>query len=545
MRRMGVLRASIAIGLLLLVCAPIGSASPPDRLPRFEASGEFDETANNLIRIGFETVSNGSLYEVHYAAANFTNLDERDANLLANGFAGFADAWVRVTDEVGDPANDPFRAAELMRCWWSDVGSPVLDLQDVESNPAWTESTYTTDQATYAYPDFEGTPHVPTRATGVICELPGVARGQEVWFTVTPVNSAGERHEDSLYTLSAITFAESARPDEVDAGPVVWWLAGISASVILTMFILRATTRRRADRTGPLMVMPALLMLALLTFYPVGYGIYLSFTDQTAANYGDASWVGLENYEDLGSEEYDYDGDGDPGFWRAFRFTLIWTFGCVFFHVVLGLTFAMLLESGLIGKTAWRTILLVPWAVPGYISTLMWQGMLNRYGVVNDLLGTSIDFLAVDGWAKTSVIFVNIWLGFSFMTMTLSGGLQAIPRNIYEAAEVDGVRGWDRFRHLTFPMLMPTLVPVSMLGMIWTFNLFSVIYLLTGGGPDRFYGEPGVTDILVTFVFDLAFGPNGGLYGLAAAWSVVILVMLIVMSSFYLWLTKGGETIVD
>ena len=166
MRRMGVLRASIAIGLLLLVCAPM-ITSPPDRLPRFEASGEFDETANNLIRIGFETVSNGSLYEVH-AATNFTNLDERDANLLANGFAGFADAWVRVTDEVGDPANDPFRAAELMRCWWSDAGSPVLDLQDVESNPAWTESTYTTDQATYAYPDFEGTPHVPVpRASSV------------------------------------------------------------------------------------------------------------------------------------------------------------------------------------------------------------------------------------------------------------------------------------------------------------------------------------------------------------------------------------------
>jgi len=125
------------------------------------------------------------------------------------------------------------------------------------------------------------------------------------------------------------------------------------------------------------------------------------------------------------------------------------------------------------------------------------------------------------------------------MTMTTSGALAGIPKDMYEAANIDGVGRYHRFRHLTLPQLMPALVPLSLLGMIWTFNLFHVIFLMTGGGPDRFYGEPGVTDILVTFVYDVAF--IDGEYGLGAAWSVVIFLMLIVFSTAYLVVTKGGE----
>ena len=117
--------------------------------------------------------------------------------------------------------------------------------------------------------------------------------------------------------------------------------------------------------------------------------------------------------------------------------------------------------------------------------------------------------------------------------------MAGIPKDMYEAANIDGVGRYHRFRHLTLPQLMPALVPLSLLGMIWTFNLFHVIFLMTGGGPDRFYGEPGVTDILVTFVYDVAF--IDGEYGLGAAWSVVIFLMLIIFSTAYLVVTKGGE----
>ena len=135
--------------MVVLLAMPSAQAQAPEPLPSFQASGDFDETANNLIRIGFFTVANTSLYEIHYAGSNFTSLAERDANLLANGFAGVADAWVRVTDEPGVPATDNFRAAELMRCWWTEAETPELDLLNVETSSNWTETNYTGDDATY------------------------------------------------------------------------------------------------------------------------------------------------------------------------------------------------------------------------------------------------------------------------------------------------------------------------------------------------------------------------------------------------------------
>jgi len=128
------------------------------------------------------------------------------------------------------------------------------------------------------------------------------------------------------------------------------------------------------------------------------------------------------------------------------------------------------------------------------------------------------------------------------MMMSLSGALQALPRDMYEAAELDGVSPWDCFRHLTLPNLKPALVPLSLLGFIWTFNMFNVIYLMTGGGPDLWFGEPGSTDILITYVYDVAF--RDGAYGVAAAWSVVIFAMLVAFSWVYLKRTNATEAVV-
>jgi len=123
--------------------------------------------------------------------------------------------------------------------------------------------------------------------------------------------------------------------------------------------------------------------------------------------------------------------------------------------------------------------------------------------------------------------------------MSLSGALQALPREMYEAAKLDGVGAWDTFRHLTLPNLKSALVPLSLLGFIWTFNMFNVIYLLTDGGPDLYFGEPGQTDILITYVYDVAF--RDGAYGVAAAWSVVIFMMLVAFSWTYMKRTQATE----
>ena len=158
---------------------------------------------------------------------------------------------------------------------------------------------------------------------------------------------------------------------------------------------------------------------------------------------------------------------------------------------------------------------------------------------VNDLLGTNIDFLSDPTGAQIVVILVNIWLGVPFMMMSISGALQALPKDMYEAAELDGVTGWDAFRHLTLPNLRSALVPLTLLGFIWTFNMFNVIYLMTDGGPNLYFGEPGQTDILITYVYDVAF--REGAYGVAAAWSVIIFLMLLAFSWTYMKQTNATE----
>jgi arabinogalactan oligomer/maltooligosaccharide transport system permease protein len=165
--------------------------------------------------------------------------------------------------------------------------------------------------------------------------------------------------------------------------------------------------------------------------------------------------------------------------------------------------------------------------------------MFQPDGFINDLLGTNIDFLSDPTGAQVVVILVNIWLGVPFMMMSISGALQALPKDMYEAAELDGVTGWDAFRHLTLPNLRSALVPLTLLGFIWTFNMFNVIYLMTDGGPNLYFGEPGQTDILITYVYDVAF--REGAYGVAAAWSVIIFLMLLAFSWTYMKQTNATE----
>jgi len=157
------------------------------------------------------------------------------------------------------------------------------------------------------------------------------------------------------------------------------------------------------------------------------------------------------------------------------------------------------------------------------------------------LLGTDLNLLADPTGAKALVILVNIWLGIPFMMMSLSGALQALPQEMYEAADLDGVNSWQQFRHLTLPNLKSAMVPLSLLGFIWTFNMFNVIYLMTDGGPDLYFGEPGSTDILITYVYDIAF--RDGAYGVAAAWSVVIFMMLLAFSWMYMKQTNATEAV--
>ena len=337
-----------------------------------------------------------------------------------------------------------------------------------------------------------------------------------------------------IYSMTESTSVADERPQAGNTSPVMFALGAIILSLIaLLSFAKWNDTKlgRTNSKLAHFYVAPALLALAILTFYPVLYGFWLAFTDANQTQLGDQSFIGLDNFWEVFSSD---------GFLRVTLFTLVWTIVNVSAHIGIGLFLAILLHRSRIkGKMAYRTLLLLPWAVPSYISVLVWRGMFQPDGFVNDLLGTNIDFLSDPTGAQIIVILVNIWLGVPFMMMSISGALQSLPKNMYEAAEIDGVMGWTAFRHLTLPNLRSALIPLTLLGFIWTFNMFNVIYLMTDGGPNLYFGEPGQTDILITYVYDVAF--REGAYGVAAAWSVIIFMMLFAFSWRYMKQTNATE----
>ena len=363
----------------------------------------------------------------------------------------------------------------------------------------------------------------------VKCELTGMVPDKEHLIEVYS-------EQDLVYSTRAQTTVEDERPKAGDTSPVLFALGAIILSLIaLLSFAKWNDTKlgRTKSKLAHFYVAPALLALAILTFYPVLYGFWLAFTDANQTQLGDQSFIGFDNFWEVFSSN---------GFLRVTLFTLVWTVANVSAHIGIGLFLANLLHRSKInGKVAYRTLLLLPWAVPSYISVLVWRGMFQPDGFVNDLLGTNIDFLSDPTGAQIIVILVNIWLGVPFMMMSISGALQSLPSDMYEAAEVDGVSGWRAFRYLTLPNLRSALIPLSLLGFIWTFNMFNVIYLMTDGGPNLYFGEPGQTDILITYVYDVAF--REGAYGVAAAWSVIIFLMLFAFSWRYMKQTNATEAV--
>ncbi len=271
---------------------------------------------------------------------------------------------------------------------------------------------------------------------------------------------------------------------------------------------------------------PVVVVMAVIVVYPLIGSIVSSFTNLDRSNAatvfrpGSEQFVGLGNYVTvLTSEEF----RGRLGW------TVIWTAVNVFFHFTIGLGLALLLNQRFRGRTVYRLILMLPWAVPAFISAVSWRYIFNgQYGVLNLFLdGFGIDgpnWLSDPFWAYVSPIVVNVWLGVPFMMVALLGGMQSIPSDLYEAAKVDGATRRQAFWNVTLPQLKSVSVAVTMLGIIWTFNLFVVIFLTTGGGPG------GRTDILVTESFNLF---QAGQYAVAATYSVIILSLLLVFVTVY------------
>ncbi len=291
------------------------------------------------------------------------------------------------------------------------------------------------------------------------------------------------------------------------------------------------------------MVLPVVVVIAVLVLYPLAQGVFFTFTNINEGNIANpvldraATFVGvgLRNYLNVLS------GDSSYGsFWSTLVRTLIWTFSCVFFHYTIGLGLALLLNREVKGRAFYRVMLILPWAVPAFISAFTWKYMFNaQYGIINQgLRAIGFDnppvWLGQNDWALVAVVIVNVWLGVPFMMVALLGGLQAIPGDLYEAAEMDGATPWQRFRHITLPGLRSVSSTVVLLGIIWTFNMFAIIYLITGPNPN--------TRILVTYAFERFFSGASRDYAIASTYGVLILSVLLVFAGVYRRaLRKQGE----
>lgn len=282
-------------------------------------------------------------------------------------------------------------------------------------------------------------------------------------------------------------------------------------------------------------ISPAMLVILALCIYPIVYTIFISFTNLNMYHWKNPSFINIQNYiKILGSLDSD--------FFAVVIRTTIWTAANMIIHVSLAVFLALLLNiENLKFRGLYRTLLILPWAVPGYISTLIWKGMYNYdFGAINLIL-TRLGFGAVDWLSQpTNAIIactiVNVWLATPFMMVVSLGALQSIDKNYYEAAEIDGATVIQKFRYITVPLMKPALLPAIIITIFVTFKQFDVIYLLTRG-------MAGKTDLVITYAYSRAFLDYN--YGYSAAFSVIIFILLLLLTSFRNKMVKSSEEVYE
>jgi ABC-type sugar transport system permease subunit len=234
-------------------------------------------------------------------------------------------------------------------------------------------------------------------------------------------------------------------------------------------------------------------------------------------------------------------------FLRVFAWTFVFATLTVLLSFVLGLFLAIALDKpGMRFQKIYRALLIMPYAIPGFLSLLVWQGLLNDdFGVVNRIFHTSIPWLFDGTWAKVSVVLVSLWLTFPYFFLVSLGALQSIPAELKEAARVDGGGPWQVFRKVTLPLLLIVVAPLMIASFAFNFNNFGNIYLLTGGGPaTNDQTTAGATDILISYTYKLAFASGKGSdYGLAAAIALIIFFIVATISALTFWRTKALESV--
>lgn len=285
------------------------------------------------------------------------------------------------------------------------------------------------------------------------------------------------------------------------------------------------TKSRMAQSLAPYgFVTPVSALILVLMVIPIAIVIGYSTLDNVIMT-PESEFVGLQNYFTILT---------DGTFYVAARNSLFFTVVSVLAHFVLGLGFAILLNTRLLSpfvKAIFRTLFILPWLFTVAIIAVLWRMLLNPNGIVNyflistGIVDVGVEWLSSRSTALLAITFINIWAGYPFFMVSLLAGLQGIPRDLYEAATVDGASSWQQFWNVTLPQLRPIIISMMILDMIWTSQQFALIWLTTGGGPIN------ATEMLPTYTYKLAFSTYE--FGLASASAVIVLLLSMTLAYFY------------
>jgi arabinogalactan oligomer / maltooligosaccharide transport system permease protein len=338
-------------------------------------------------------------------------------------------------------------------------------------------------------------------------------------------------------------------------------MATLTAPVRLSGEIKRAKFRRAI--LPYLYLIPAFVVMAIITFYPLVYQVIISFTDfQTkhlllGLRSPNLNYIGLQNYIDIftgGLPVQNFE------FFRVLTYNFWWAITNVAVHLPAGVLIAVALNTrGLWMKRIYRAVYILPVVIPPLVVATVWRNIFDeQYGAMNQLLTNIVhlfggadpvkirwlfEYKPPIPWllptgalplAYYAMMIANFWLGWPFMTLIATGALQSIPKDLYEAASIDGASSSQQFWNVTVPLIRPAMVPAAIYGFTMSFNLFSFVYFMTGGGPAR------STEILVTFAYDLV--RNLRLFGAAAAFSVIIFAVALTVFLITNRITRATET---
>lgn len=320
-------------------------------------------------------------------------------------------------------------------------------------------------------------------------------------------------------------------------------LSRVADATISLLDVVLVPLQRRigVQRMAYFFVLPNLLIFGIFILLPMLLNIYYAFTGGTRLFPQDRPFVGAENFETIFActSYLDPNTCREDIFWRAVSNTLAFVVFQVGGMVLAALITALILNRRIRLRGFFRSVFFYPVLLSPVVVGLIWKWILQRDGVLNALVvafgGERLPFLLNADWARVWVILVSIWAQMGFYTLILLAGLQSIPSELYEAGEIDGTNSWSGFRFITLPLLVPTLLVVTVLSVIRAVQVFDQSYVLTGGGPGT------ATTYIVQYIYATGFDPGAPQYGLAAAASLILAAALLVLTLGQLRLNRSTD----